>query len=144
MVGEGAPCRPSCECPRCQQGFAPLDEALQLSMRRTQRALQQAGASLAAEVPSETAQELFAELTDRSLSAPTVHAVGGELRHELAVLAVSPTAAAMAGRVAERAAGKTERPVWVVAVDGAMCPGGSRACRPGRHERPRPRRGGPL
>ena len=106
----------------CQQGFAPLDDALQLSERRTPWDLQQAAARLAAEVPFETAQELFTQLTGLSLSDHTIHAVAGELSHELGVLEVSPTAAEMAQRVAEMAAGKTWRPIMVLAIDGAFVP----------------------
>jgi hypothetical protein len=65
MVGEVSLSRPYFYCPQCQQGFAPLDDALQLSERRTQWDLQQAAARLAAEVPFATAQELFTQLTGR-------------------------------------------------------------------------------
>jgi hypothetical protein len=122
MVGEVALCRPYFYCPHCQQGFAPLDEALQLSERRKQWDMQKAGARLAAEVPFETAQELFTQLTGLSLSDHTIHAVAGELSQELGVLQVSPTAAEMAQRVAEMAAGKTWRPIMVLAIDGAFVP----------------------
>jgi hypothetical protein len=122
MVGEVSLTRPYFYCPDCQQGFAPLDEALQLSERRTQWDMQQAAARLAAEVPFETAQELFTQLTGLSLSDHTIHAVAGELSQELGVLEVSPTAAAMAQRVAEMAAGKTWRPIMVLAIDGAFVP----------------------
>ena len=122
MVGEVSLSRPYFYCPDCQQGFAPLDEALQLSERRTQWDMQQAAARLAAEVPFETAQELFTQLTGLSLSDHTIHAVAGELSQELGVLEVSPTAAEMAQRVAEMAAGKTWRPLMVLAIDGAFVP----------------------
>ena len=36
MVGEVSLARPYFYCPDCQQGFAPVDDALQLSERRTQ------------------------------------------------------------------------------------------------------------
>jgi hypothetical protein len=121
-VGEVSLARPSFYCMPCQQGFSPVDEALQLSERRTPWDRQKAGARWAAEVPLETAQELCAELTGRSLSDHPVHEVAGELRHELGVLEVSPTAAEMAHRVAGIAAGKTWRPVWVWAIDGALVP----------------------
>jgi hypothetical protein len=84
--------------------------------------MQKAGARLAAEVPFETAQELFTQLTGLSLSDHTIHAVAGELSQELGVLQVSPTAAEMAQRVAEMAAGKTWRPIMVLAIDGAFVP----------------------
>jgi hypothetical protein len=52
LVGEVSLARPYFYCTDCQQGFAPLDDALQLSERRTQWDLQQAAARLAAEVPA--------------------------------------------------------------------------------------------
>jgi len=122
MVGEVSLSRPYFYCSHCQQGFSPLDEVLQLSERRTQWDLQKAGARLAAEVPFKTAQELFRGLTGLSLSDHTLHEVTGELSHELGVLEVSPTAAEIAHRVAEMAAGKTWRPVMVSAIDGAFVP----------------------
>jgi len=122
MVGEVSLSRPYFYCTDCQQGFSPLDDALQLSERRTQWDLQQAAARLAAEVPFQTAQELFTQLTGLSLSDHTIHTVAGELSHELGVLDVSPPATEMARRVAEMAAGKTWRPVLVLAIDGAFVP----------------------
>jgi hypothetical protein len=122
MVGEVSLSRPYFYCSHCQHGFSPLDDVLQLSERRTQWDLQKAGARLAAEVPFKTAQELFRELTGLPLSDHTLHEVTGELSHELGVLEVSPTAAEIAHRVAEMAAGKTWRPVMVLAIDGAFVP----------------------
>jgi hypothetical protein len=122
MVGEVALSRPYFYCPHCQQEFAPLDEALQLSERRPQWDLQQAAARLAAAVPFATAQARFTPRTGLSLSDHTSSPVAGELRHALGVLDVSPTAAETARRVAEMAAGKTWRPVMVLAIDGACGP----------------------
>jgi hypothetical protein len=144
MVGEVSLSRPYFYCLHCQQGFSPLDDALQLSERRTQWDLQQAAARLAAEVPFATAQELFTQLTGLSLSDHTIHAVAGELSHGLGVLDVSPRAAEMAQRVGEMAAGKTWRPIMVLAIDGAFVPtrpeqAKGRAVSP---RRPRARRAG--
>jgi hypothetical protein len=122
MVGEVSLSRSYCYCPSCQQGFAPLDDALQLSERRTPWALQQAAARLAAEVPFATAQELFTQLTGLSLRDHTIHAVAGELSQELGGLEVSPTAAELAHRLVAIAAGKTWRPIMVLASDGAFVP----------------------
>jgi len=122
LVGEVALARPYFYCIPCQQGVSPLDDALQLSERRTPWDRQKAGARLAAAVPFETAQELLAELTGLALSDHTLHAVAGELSHEVGVLEVSPPTAEMATRVAERAAGQTWRPVLVWAIDGAFVP----------------------
>ena len=72
MVGEVALCRPDFYGPHCQQGCAPLDEALQRSERRKPWDMQKAGARLAAEVPFETAQELLAELAVGQTWRPVV------------------------------------------------------------------------
>jgi Uncharacterised protein family (UPF0236) len=122
MVGDVSLSRPYVSCIDGQQGFAPLDDALQLSERRTPWDLQQAAARLAAEVPFQTAQELFTQLTGLSLSDHTIPTVAGELSQELGVLDVSPPATEIARRVAEMAAGQTWRPVLVLAIDGAFVP----------------------
>src|ERR1043166_6539827 len=122
MVGEVSLSRPSFDCRHGQPGVSPLDAVLQLSERRTPGDLQKAGASLAAEVPLKTAQELCMALTGLSLSAQTRHAVTGELSPAWGVLEVRPPAAEMAHRVTEMAAGKTWRPVMVLAIEGAVVP----------------------
>ena len=122
MGGEVCLSRPYFDCISCQQGFAPLDDALQLSERRAQWDRQQAAARLAAEVPFKTAQELFPPLTGLSLSDPTIPAGVGELSPELGGLEVRPTAAEIGPRVAEMASGKAWRPVLVLASDGAYVP----------------------
>ena len=121
-VGEGSLARPDCDGLHGQQGCAPLDDARPRSERRTPWDMPKAAARLAVEVPCETAQERFAELTGLSWSDHPVHEVAGELRHEGGVWEVSPTAAEMARRVAERAAGTTWRPVLGLAVEGACVP----------------------
>ena len=122
MVGEVSRSRPYFDCSHGQHGCSPLDDVLQRSERRTPWDLQKAGARLAAEVPFQTAQGLFRELTGLPLSDHTLHEVTGELSHAVGVLEVSPTAAEMAHRVAEVAAGKPWRPVMVLAIEGACVP----------------------
>jgi hypothetical protein len=114
--------RPYFYCLECKQGFYPLDEALELSERRKQWDIQEAGARLAAEVPFETAQELFSQLTGLSLSDHTTHAVVGEVGQGLGVLEVSPTAEEIAQRVAVVAQEKKQPPILVLAIDGAHVP----------------------
>jgi hypothetical protein len=110
--------RPYFYCLECQQGFYPLDEALELSKRRKQWDIQETGARLAAEVPFETAQELFSQLTGLSLSDHTTHEVVGEVGRGLGVLEVSPTAEEIAQRVAEVAQGKKKQPpILVLAIE---------------------------
>jgi len=122
LVGEVTLERPYFYCLECQQGFYPLDEALELAERRKQWDIQEAGARLAAEVPFETAQELFSQLTGLSLSDHTTHEVVGEVGRGLGVLEVSPTAEEIVQRVASMAQGKKQPPIMVLAIDGAYVP----------------------
>jgi hypothetical protein len=122
LVGEVALERPYFYCAQCERGFYPLDDALELSERRKQWDIQEAGARLAAEVPFETAQDLFFQLTGLSLSDHTTHQVVGELGQGLGVLEVSPTAEEVAQRVTVVAQGKKQPPIMVLAVDGAHVP----------------------
>ena len=120
----GAVClaRPSCDGMPCQPGCAPVDEARQRAERRTPGDRQQAGARWAAEVPVETAQERCAEGPGLSWSEQPGQEGAGALRHAWGVLEVSPTAAELAPRVAESAAGTTWRPVVGGASAGALVP----------------------
>jgi hypothetical protein len=122
LVGEVSLERPYFYCLECKHGFYPLDAALELAQRRKQWDIQEAGARLAAEVPFETAQELFSRLTGLSLSDHTTHEVVGEVGQGLGVLEVSPTAEEIAQRVAEVAEDKKQPPIMVLAIDGAHVP----------------------
>lgn len=72
VVGAVSLSRPYFYCVRCQKGFYPMDEVLQLSKRRKQWGMQKAAASLAAEVSYETGSGLFSE-QQCFLSAITSH-----------------------------------------------------------------------
>jgi len=122
MVGMVSLARPYFYCLQCQEGFYPLDEALQLSERRKQWDMQKAAASLTAEVPYETASGLFGELTGLSFSDHIMHEVVAEQATGLTVLSVSPTAEEIEQRVAQVAEGRTWRPILVLAIDGADVP----------------------
>ena len=122
LVGEVSLERPYFYCLECKQGFYPLDAALELAERRKQWDIQEAGARLAAEVPFETAQELFSQLTGLSLSDHITHEVVSEVGQDLRVLEVSPTAEEIAQRVASVAQGKRQPPILVLALDGAHVP----------------------
>jgi hypothetical protein len=139
MVGAVTLERPYFYCRGCQAGFSPLDEAVELSPRRKQGDIQKAAVRLAAEVPYDTAAELFRELTGLVLSDHTVHQVVDDLTAGLTVLDVSPTAAEIQDKVAQVAEGKTWRPILVLALDGADVPTRpetAKGRRPGRrHQR---------
>jgi Uncharacterised protein family (UPF0236) len=114
--------RPYFYCLCCQEGFYPLDDALQLAERRKQWDLQKASARLVAEVPYETASELFETLTGLSFSDHIAHEVVGEVSDGLTVLSVSPTAEQIRQKIAPVAQGKGWRPIVVLAIDGAAVP----------------------
>lgn len=122
MVGAVSLARPYFYCVRCQKGFYPLDEALQLSEHRKQWDMQKAAASLAAEVPYETASDLFGQLTGLPFSDHIAHGVVGELTEGLTMLSVSPTTEEIAQRIAQVAEGKKWRAILVLAMDGADVP----------------------
>jgi len=122
MVGAVSLTRPYFYCIRCQTGFYPLDEVLQLSEHRKQWDMQKATASLAAEVPYETASDLFGELTGLSFSDHIAHEVVGELTEGLTVLSVSPTVEEIRQQIAPVAEGRKWRPIVVLAIDGADVP----------------------
>jgi len=65
------------------RGFSPRMTPCSLCERRHSMGPAAAAARLAAEVPFQTAQELFTQLTGLSLSDHTIHTVAGELSHEL-------------------------------------------------------------
>jgi hypothetical protein len=112
-----------------------LDEALELSERRKQLDIQKATASLTAEVPYETASELFEELTGLALSAHTAHEVTNEVAQGLSILEVSPSRQQIEAKIARVAQGKRWRPILVLAIDGADVPTRpetARGKRPGR------------
>ncbi|MBI3303372.1 MAG: ISKra4 family transposase [Deltaproteobacteria bacterium] len=114
--------RPYFYCVPCGQGFCPLDAALGLAAGRKQFDLQQAAAKLAAEVPYETAQELFRELTGMALSTERLHEVTNAVAEGLGVLDVAPPRAELAAKIAAVAAGRRWRPIVVLAIDGADVP----------------------
>lgn len=122
MVGEVVLSRPHFYCIACREGHYPLDDVLKLSRRQKQWDMQKAAARLAAEMPYQTASELFDELTGLCMSDHTMHEVVGEFCQGLSVLGVSPTVEEIAQRVRQVAKGKKWRPIVVLAIDGADIP----------------------
>ena len=114
--------RPYFYCGACGQGFSPVDATLELSPRCKQWDLQKAGARLAVEVPYATASELVEELTGRPVSDHTLHGIVGEISAGLTVEQVCPSRAEIQAWVTQVAAGKTWRPIVVLAIDGAAVP----------------------
>ncbi|MDI6886990.1 MAG: UPF0236 family protein [archaeon] len=122
MVGQVKLKRPYFWCKKCSEGFYPLDEALNLSERKKQWDIQEAGASLAVEVPYEKAEELFNELTGLSMSDHTVHEIVGDLCESVDVLDVAPSVEEVERKIREVGVGKKRRPIMVLATDGVHVP----------------------
>jgi hypothetical protein len=135
LVGKVEVARPYFYCVPCGHGFAPLEAALGLAEGRKQFDLQRAAAKLTAEVPYETARELFADLTGVSLGTEWLHTVTNAVAEGLSVLDVAPTRAEIEARIAAVATGQRCRPILVMALDGAyvpLRPESARGGRPGR------------
>jgi len=137
VVGEMELRRPYFYCVPCGQGFTPLDAALGAAPGRKQFDLQQAAAKLTAEVPYETAQELFRELTGVELSTARLHELTNAVAIGVGVLEVAPAREEIAAKIAAVAEGRRWRPIVVLAIDGAAVPTRpetAKARRPGRKQ----------
>ena len=135
LVGKVEVARPYFYCVPCGHGFAPLEAVLGLAAGRKQFDLQRAAAKLTAEVPYETARELFADLTGVSLGTERLHTVTNAVAEDLGVLDVAPTRAEIEAQLAAVATGQRRRPILVLALDGAyvlLRPESARSKRPGR------------
>jgi Uncharacterised protein family (UPF0236) len=135
LVGKVEVARPYFYCVPCGHGFAPLEAVLGLAEGRKQFDLHRAAVKLAAEVPYETARELFAELTGLSMGTERLHTVTNAVAEGLSVLDVAPTRQEIETQIAAVAAGKRRRPLLVMALDGAyvpLRPESARGSRPGR------------
>ena len=135
MVGAVHLERPYFYCPSCRRGYYPFDEALGLTPGRKQLDVQKAAARVAIELPYDTAQTLFGELTGVSLGSERMHTLTNQAAEGLTVLDVAPSREEMERRIAELAAGRSRRPVLVLGIDGAYAPTrpeSARGRRPGR------------
>jgi hypothetical protein len=122
LVGAIRRQRPDFYGERCQLGTVPLDEALQVTERRTPADVQKAAVQLTQEVPYETAGELFEELTGLSLSAHTAHEVPQAGAGGLTVWEVAPRREEILAKITAVATGQPWRPLLVLAIDGAEVP----------------------
>ncbi len=122
LVGVVEVDRPYFYCVPCAHGFFPLDAALGLAEGHKQFDLQRAAAKLTAEVPYETARELFAELTGVPLGTERLHTLTNAVAEGLGVLDVAPSRGELAAQIAAVAVGRRHRPILVLAIDGALVP----------------------
>ncbi|MBM3225434.1 MAG: ISKra4 family transposase [Candidatus Tectomicrobia bacterium] len=122
MVGPVALERPYFYCRACCAGCYPFDEALGLVTGCTQLDMQQAAVKLTTEVPYDTAQALFGDLTGMHFGSERMHAATTQVGAGLTVLDVAPTREEIEQRIAAVAAGRFRRPVLVLGIDGAYLP----------------------
>jgi Transposase len=135
LVGAVDLVRPYFYCVPCGQGFAPLDTALGVAPGRKQFDVQQAVTKLTAEVPYETAQALFEELTGVGVSTARMHELTNAVAAGLSVLDVAPPREEILAKIAAVAEGRRWRPIGVLAIDGAELPtrpDEAKGSRPGR------------
>jgi hypothetical protein len=74
------------------------------------------------EVPYDTAQTLFGDLTGMPFGSERMHTVTNQVAAHLTVMAVAPSRQEIERRIAEVAAGHLRRPVLVLGIDGAYVP----------------------
>ena len=106
----------------CPTDFSRSTSHFEIVASRYQLDIQQAIAKLCAEVPYETAQALFEELSGISVSAERMHTLTNALADRLSVLDVAPDADEIRVQIRKLRAGKFRRPVMVLAIDGAHVP----------------------
>jgi hypothetical protein len=111
--------RPYFYCRACRVGRYPFDEALGVVAGSKQLDMRKAAATLVTEVPYDTAQALFRELTGIPLGSERLHTLVNHVAEGLTVLDVAPSREEITRRVAAVAAGQWRRPVMVLGIDGA-------------------------
>jgi hypothetical protein len=122
LQGPGSLQRPYFYCRRCKIGFHPLDEALELTRAFHQYDVEEKVLKLATEMPYERAAELVSELTGVPVSNHHGHDTLLEVAQIADLETVIPDSEAIARRIEQAKKGPDDKPVLVVAVDGAHAP----------------------
>src|SRR5215467_4902208 len=84
--------------------------------------MQQAAAQLVTEVPYDTAQALFGDLTGMHFGSERMHTMTNQVAEGLTVLDVAPSREEIERRIASVSTGRFRRPVLVLGIDGAYVP----------------------
>ncbi len=106
----------------CREGVYPFDNALGLVAGCKQLDMQHAAVQLVTDVPYDTAQALFGDLTGMPFGSERMHTVTNQVAEHLTVVDVAPSRQEIERRIAEVAAGRFRRPVMVLGIDGAYVP----------------------
>ena len=91
MVGPVELERPYFYCRACRVGLYPIDDALGLVAGCKQLDMQHAAVQLVTEVPYDTAQSLFGDLTGMHFGSERMHTVTNQVAEGLTVLDVAPS-----------------------------------------------------
>lgn len=116
--------RPYFYCKSCKMGFFPMDDELKLSAKAKQADLSRLAIKFLAEMPYQTASELFKETTGCEYSNHCMHGLAEHMGEELEIQDVLPSKEDVES-IIQTASGNFRRPVVVVSADGAHEP-----CRP--------------
>jgi hypothetical protein len=109
-------------CGACKIGFYPLDEALELSRSVHQYDIEEKVLKLATEMPYERAAELVSELTGIPVSNRHGHHTVNQVAEIADLESVIPDPEEIAHRIEQAKKRPDDKPVLVVALDGAHAP----------------------
>ena len=121
--------RPYFYCAECHRGFHPLDQALELAHGVHQYDIQEKLLRHSAELPFELAAELLGELIGLPLSNHFGHGITVDVAAIADIDTVLPTAAEIRRHIEAAKSAPEDKPVLVVALDGAHEPTRPRAGR---------------
>jgi hypothetical protein len=122
LQGPGTLNRPYFYCRNCKIGFHPMDEALELSRNFHQHDIQEKVLELATEMPYERAAELVSSLTGVAVSNHHGHMTLTEVAEIADLESVIPNQEEITRRIEQAKQHPDDRPVLVVALDGAHAP----------------------
>jgi hypothetical protein len=114
--------RPYFYCRDCKQGFHPMDQAMELARTVHQFDLQEKVLKHATELPFELAAQLVGELIGQNLSNHFSHDTLQRVSEIADLETVIPSEEEIQRRIQEVAKNQQEKPVLVVAMDGAHAP----------------------
>lgn len=129
LQGAGALDRPYFYCRDCKIGFHPLDEALELTRSFHQYDIEEKVLKLATEMPYERAAELVSELTGVPVSNRHSHQTLTQVAETADLETVIPERHEIARRIEQARKTPDDKPVLIVALDGAHAPTRTRAKR---------------
>lgn len=109
-------------CKPCHRGSYPFDEKFGVAPTYKQYDLQRPAVRLFAELPYETASELYKELTGNDLSDHAMHELAQNIGEASDKITVLPSRKMVETVIEKNSTGKTWRPIVVVAADGAHVP----------------------